>query len=165
MRGLKLARADYECAARILSGYKSSPNEAIKTSATGGILAFTLLATHMDRMVAALAKLIDAEGQGLGSHLAERAQIAADTDEALKMLIPATAAATYSILAKDPGSDRYTRFTLTAAERSEIQRRLRGAFGPSVQDGMKVGQLPLFAAAAALCGFLGDTRWQSAPNR
>ena len=163
MRGLKLAKSDWECAVEILSGYATSTNEAIKTSATGGVLAFTMLSTNMDRLVAAYASLIDAQGQGIGSFFAEQAQIAADTDDALKMLTPSTAAATYSILAKDPGSDRYTRFILTDVERSDILRRIKVAFGPSVQEGLKAGQFPLLAAAATLYGFIADTRWQSAP--
>jgi hypothetical protein len=164
MLGLKLAKADYECAAKILSGYKSSPNTAIKTSSDAGAIAFTLLAMSTERTVASLARLIDAEGQGMGSHLAESSQIAADIDEALKMLVPATAAATYSIVVAEPGSDKLTRLALTAAERSEIQRRLKATFGPSVQGGMKAGQLPLLAAAAAFYGVVADPRWQSTPS-
>lgn len=164
MRGLKLAKTDWECAAQYLSGYHNSTNEPIKISAAAGILAFTLLAEHMDRTVDAYAKLIDAEGQGLGSYLAEQAQISADIDEALKMLTPATAAGTYAIVVAEAGSNKLTRFVLTEAQRAVILQRLRTTFGPSVEKGMQAGQLPLVFAAAALYGFIADPKWQSAPT-
>lgn len=161
--GLKLGKADFDCAASQVSAYAASSNEAIKTSAEGATFVFTLLAKLHERSVAEYKALLDSISEGKlkpGTVLERQAELAASYDEAWKLLIPAVVAGTYAVVEEDPKTRLMSRLALTRAQRDEILRKLRATFGEEIARGLKAGQLPLAAAAAALYQVVGDRQRQ-----
>lgn len=160
---LKLAKGDFDCAGSQVSAYATSSNQAIRTSAEGTTLVFTLLAKLQDRSVAEYKALLDSISEGKlkpGTVLERQAELAAAYDEAWKLLIPAVIAGTYAVVEKDQKTGLMSGLALTRAERDEILRNLRVTFGEDVARGLKAGQLPLTAAAAALYQVVGDPQRQ-----
>lgn len=161
--GLKLAKGDFDCAGSQVSAYAASWNKAIRTSAEGATLVFTLLAKLQDRSVAEYKALLDSISEGKlkpGTVLERQAELAAAYDEAWKLLIPAVIAGTYAVVEENPKTGLMSGLALTRAERDEILRKLRVTFGEDVARGLKAGQLPLTAAAAALYQVVGDPQRQ-----
>ena len=83
-------------------------------------------------------------------------------DEAWEQLPASVATATQGLVRYTSTGRPMAGLRLTGAERAELQTALVRAFGPSIRDGHRGGQVPLDAAAALLYGFLGDSRWRSA---
>jgi hypothetical protein len=162
MINIKLADKDYSCAADILKPYLASSNKAIATSAEAAATVFDAL-VQLDKQSLAMLKNIlnnDPNATNLGD-LAERlSDLGAQADDIWKLLPMATISATYSIIEKDPATQKMSRLNITALQRTEVLSRLKGTFGPSILKGMQAGQLPLEGAAGALCEFLTDTRWR-----
>lgn len=157
--GLKLGKADFECAKSQVSPYATSSNEAIKTSAEGAALVFSLLADLHEKSVAEHKALLDSIGEGKlkpGTVLERLAELGASYDEAWKFLIPAVIAGTYTVVEIEPTTGRMSRLALTRAQRDEVLQKLHSTFGDDVKTGMRAGQLPLTAAAAALYQVVGD---------
>jgi hypothetical protein len=156
---LKLGKADFECANSQVSPFVTSSNEAIKTSAKGAALVFSLLVDLQDKSVAEHKAALDSIAEGklkLGSVLERQAELAAAYDEAWKLLIPAVIASIYAVVEVEPATGLMSRLGLTGAQRDDILKKLHSTFGNDVTGGMRTGQLPLSAAAAALYQVLGD---------
>jgi hypothetical protein len=164
MLALKLAKSDYECAARQVEAYRTSQNKAIKGSAEATALVFAMLVMHTERVTAHFRDLLDGkyDEQGLGSRAEQQAELEAQGDDVWKTLPMSAVMATYSIVQADAKTGKLGRLTLTSSQRSEVLKRLRSTFGPSITSGMKPGQLALEATAGALYGFLSDEQWKSA---
>ena len=157
--GLKLGKADFDCARSQVAPFAASSNKAIKASAEGSALAFSLLADLQQRAVAEHKALLDSIADGKlkpGTALERQADLAASYDEAWKLLIPAVIASTYAVVEVEPTTGLMSRLGLTRAQRDEILQKLTSAFGEDVRAGMKAGQIPLITAAAALYQVLGD---------
>lgn len=157
--GLKLAKADFECAKEQVVPYGTSSNKAIKTSAQGATLVFALLVDLEQRSIEEYKTLLDAAAGGnlkRGTMLERQAELAVKYDEAWKLLITAVIASTYAVVELEPATGRMSRLGLTRTQRDEVLKRLHSTFGDDVKGGMKAGQLPLMAAAAALYEILGD---------
>jgi len=159
--GLKLRKADFDCAGSQVSAYAASSNEAIKTSAEGATFVFTFLAKLDEQSVAEYKAFLDSIGEGKlkpGTVLERQAELGASYDEAWKLLIPAVIAGTYAVVEEDPKTGLMSRLALTRGQRDEILRKLRATFGEDITRGLKAGQLPLTAAAAALYQVVGDPK-------
>jgi hypothetical protein len=157
--GLKLGKADFECAKSQVSPYTTSSIEAIKTSAEGATLVFSLLADLHQKSVAEHKALLDSIGEGKlkpGTVLERTAELAASYDEAWKLLPAAVIAGTYAAVEVEPATGLMSRLALNRTQRDEILQKLRSTFGDDIKQGLKAGQLPLTAAAAALYQVLGD---------
>lgn len=157
--GLKLGKSDFECARSQVGPFAASSNEAIKTSAKGSALVFSLLAELQQKSVAEHKALLDSIAEGQlkpGTALERQAELAASYDEAWKLLIPAVIASTYAVVEVEPTTGLMSRLGLTRAQRDEILLKLTSTFGDDVKRGMRAGQIPLTAAAAALYQVLGD---------
>jgi hypothetical protein len=157
--GLKLGKGDFECAKAQVSPYVTSSNEAIKTSAQGAALVFSLLVDLQDKSVAEHKAFLDAAAEGKvkpGTTLERHAELAASYDEAWKLLITAVIASTYAVVEVEPATGLMSRLGLTRVQRDEVLKKVHSTFGDEVKRGMKAGQLPLVAAAAALYQVLGD---------
>lgn len=156
--GLKLAKADFECAATQVSPYDASTNEAIRASANGVGAVFLRLADFQEQAAHEIELTLDA-GPGefkKGTFLERQAERAASMDETWKLLVPATIMATYSVIEEDPTTGRMSRLALTAKQRDEVLRGLRSIFGEQVTKGMKAGQISLVAAAATIYEVIGN---------
>lgn len=159
--GLKLAKADFECAKSQVSPYTTSSNESIKTSAEGAALVFSLLVDLHEKSVAEHKALLDSiatESLKPGTFLERQAELGASYDEAWKLLIPSVIAGTYAVVEVEPSTGRMSRLALTRAQRDEILEKLQSTFGNDVKKGMKAGQLPLTVAASALYQVVGDSQ-------
>ena len=157
--GLKLGKADFECAKSQVSTYTTSSNEAIKTSAEGTAFAFSLLADLHEKSVAEHKALLDSIGEGKlkpGTVLERQAELVASYDEAWKLLLSAVIAGTYAVVEVEPVTGRMSRLALTRAQRDDILQKLVSTFGNDVTKGMRAGQRPLTAAASALYQVVGD---------
>jgi len=157
--GLKLGKADFECAKSQVSTYATSSNEAIKTSAEGAAFVFSLLADLHEKSVVEHKALLDSIGEGKpkpGTVLERQAELGASYDEAWKLLISAVIAGTYAVVEVEPTTSRMSRLALTRAQRDDILQKLVSTFGSDVTKGMKAGQRPLTAAASALYQVVGD---------
>ena len=161
--GLKLGKADFDCARSQVSSYAASSNRAIRPSAEGATLVFELLAELHERSVAEYKALLDLITEGKlkpGTLLERQAELAVSYDEAWKLLIPAVIAGTYAVVEKNPKTGLMSGLALTPVQRDEILGKLRATFGDDIASGLKAGQLPLTAAAAALYQVVGDPRRQ-----
>lgn len=161
--GLKLGRADFDCARSQVSAYSASSNQAIRTSAEGATLVFELLTQLHDRSVAEYKALLDSISEGKlkpGTVLERQAELAASYDQAWKLLIPAVIAGTYAVVEENPKTGLMSGLALTRTQRDEILGKLRATFGDDITSGLQAGQLPLTAAAAALYQVVGDPRRQ-----
>ena len=157
--GLKLGKADYECAKSQVAPFSASSNEAIKLSAQGVAIVFSVLVNLQQRSVDEYKALLDANAEGKlkpGTLLERQAELAASYDEAWKDLIPAVIASTYAVVEVEPSTGLMSRLGLTRVQRDEILQTLTSAFGNDVRGGMKAGQTSLTAAAAALYQVLAD---------
>ena len=157
--GLKLGKADFECARAQVGPFTTSPNEAIQASAKGAAAVFSLLVNLQQRSVAEHTSLLDSMASGSvkpGTALERQAELAASYDDAWKRLIPAVIASTYAVVEVEPKTGLMSRLALTRAQRSEILIKLTSAFGEEVKRGMRAGQIPLTAAAAILYQVLAD---------
>lgn len=156
--GLKLGKADYECAASQVQPYKASSNDAIQTSAQGVALVFATLAALNDKSVAEHKALLNSLAKGRaepGTFLERQAQLGASYDETWKLLIPAVITGTYAVVEEDPATGRMSGLALTASQRDEILRKLRSTFGAEITKGMQAGQISLVGAAAILYQVIG----------
>lgn len=166
--GLKLGKADFDCAGSQVSAYAASSNQAIRTSAEGATLVFELLAKLHERSVAEYKALLDSISEGKlkpGTVLERQAELAASYDQVWKLLIPAVIAGTYAVVEENPKTGLMSGLALTRAQRDEILGKLRATFGDDIASGLKAGQLPLTAAAAALYQVVGDPRRQLRETR
>lgn len=157
--GLKLGKADFECAASQASPYASSSTETIQASARGAALVFARLADLQDESVAQYTAVLNSkDGRGIeqGTVLEKQAELGAVYDETWKLLVPAAVLATYSVVEADPTTGRMSRLALTAKQRDDILQTLRQTFGEEITKGMKAGQISLVAAAAVLYQVIGD---------
>src|SRR5207247_39627 len=85
--GLKLGKADFDCAGSQVSKYAASSNQAIRTSAEGAALVFALLAQLHERSVAEYKALLDSiseEKLKPGTVVERQAELASSYDEAWK---------------------------------------------------------------------------------
>ena len=159
--GLKLGKADFECARSQVFPFATSSHDAIKTSAGGAASVFSLLVDLQDKAVAEYKALLDSIGEGKlkpGTVLERQAELGASYDEAWKRLMLAVIASTYGVVEVEPTTERMLRLGLTRAQRDEILLKVHSAFGDDVKQGMRAGQLPLTAAASALYQVLGDAQ-------
>jgi hypothetical protein len=157
--GLKLGKADFECAGSQVSPYAASSTETIQTSARGAASVFARLGDLQEQSVAQYTALLNSMGERRvepGTVLEGQAELGASYDEAWKLLIPAAVAATYSVVEKDPTTGRMSRLALTAKQRDDILQQLRSTFGEEIRKGMKAGQISLVAAAAVLYEVIGN---------
>lgn len=163
MLALKLGNRDYQCAATILAPYKGSHDESIKGSAEAAAMVFLALVELNKEFIGFYTKALDAgpDNLKLGSLVEQTAELGAKAHDIWETLPTAAILSTYSIVEADPSSGKLARFKLTSAQRSSILGKLSKMFGPGIQKGMQVGQLPLEVAAAALYGFLNDKKWKS----
>jgi hypothetical protein len=158
--GLKLGKTDFECAKSQVLPFLASSNKAIKISAKGVTLVFSLLVDLQDKSVALYKAALDDIAEGKlkpGSILERQAELAASYDEAWKLLVPAVIASTYAVVEVDPATGLTSRLALTQIQKDEILNKLHTTFGNDIKDGIREGQFPLTAAAAALYQVLGDT--------
>ncbi len=156
--GLKLGKADFECAASQVQPYEASSNDAIQSSAQGVALVFATLAVLNDKSVAEHKALLNSLAKGKaepGTFLEREAQLGASYDETWKLLIPAVITGTYAVVEEDPATGRMSGLALTASQRDEILRKLRGTFGAEITKGMQAGQISLVGAAAILYQVIG----------
>jgi hypothetical protein len=157
--GLKLGKADFECAGSQVSPYASSSTEAIQLSAQAAALVFTSLVALREKSVAQYTAILNStDGRGIerGTALEKQADLGAAYDETWKLLIPAALAATHSVVEEDITTGRMSRLALTATQRDEILQNLRFTFGEEITKGMKAGQISLVAAAAVLYHVIGN---------
>jgi hypothetical protein len=157
--GLKLGKADFECAESQVSPYAASSVETIQISARGAALVFARLAELHQKSVAQHTALLNSIGKGRmepGTVLESQAELGASYDEAWKSLIPAATAATFSVVEEDPTTGRMSGLALTAKQRDKILRNLRSTFGDEITKGMKAGQTSLVASAAVLYEVIGN---------
>ena len=157
--GLKLGKADFECAESQVSPYAASSDETIQTSARGASLVYALLAGLHEKSVAqhtAFLNSIDKGSVEPGTVLENQAELGASYDQAWKLLIPAATAATFSVVEEDPTTGRMSGLALTAKQRDNILRNLRSTFGDEITKGMKAGQSSLVASAAVLYEVIGN---------
>lgn len=155
---LKLAQRDLECATWLLAPFVDSKIETIQTSALGSKVVFERLVKTNQEIVELLKDTVDGKVGSEGTMAERLADINIRADEAWKMLPLATVAATYGLVDR-PSLGTNPRLVITAGERQALLRRLRETFGASIERGVEAGQLSIDAAAAALYGFLSDTRW------
>ncbi len=156
--GLKLGKADYECAASHVQPYAASSHKAIQTSAQGVALVFARLAELNDKSVAEDKAMLNSIGEGkgeLGTFLERQAELGASYDETWKFLIPSAIMGTYAVVEKDPTTGLMSGLAMTASQRDEILGKLRSTFGAEITKGMKAGQISLIAAAAILYDVIG----------
>jgi len=157
--GLKLGKADFECARSQIAPYTASSNELIKKSADGVVFVFTLVADLHQKSVAEHKALLDSIGEGTfrpGTALERQAELGASYDEAWKLLIPAVVLGTYAVVEVEPATGLMSGLALSRAHRDEILQKLHSTFGQEVKKGVQAGQPPLTAAASALYQVLGD---------
>lgn len=162
--GLKLAKADYDCARSQVAPYSASSNGDIKTSAEGAATVFSRLVDLDKATVAGYKALLDSAAQGRplkpSSVLESQAELAARYDETWKYLVPAVAAGADAVVEVEPATGRASRLALTRAQRDDILQKLQSTFGDEVKGGMRGGQRPLIATAAMLYESLVDARWK-----
>jgi len=157
--GLKLGKADFECAALQVSPYAASSPETIQISARGAALVFARLADLREKSVSQYTAILNStDGRGIeqGTVLEKQAELGAAYDETWKLLAPAAAAATYSVVEEDPTTGRMSGLALTAKQRDDILQTLRSTFGEEITRGIKAGQISLVAAAAVLYEVIGN---------
>jgi hypothetical protein len=157
MYDLKLAKADFECAAALVSSYKTSTSEAIKLSAGAAEQSFTQLADLQSETVADLNHVLNAGEREIpkGTLIERRAQRAVSADNAWKLIPQAAIAATYSVVEEDKETKLMSRLALTKTQQDEILRRLRALSGDDVTNGIRAGQHSLVAAASVLYEVVG----------
>jgi hypothetical protein len=167
MLAMKLAQRDYECAASHVAPYKTSMNEAIKTSAQGTTSVFTDLVELDKQSVELYKKLLDtrAVAKDLPSYVEQAAELGAKADDIWKLLPLAVIAATYAVVEADPSTGKMSRLSLTTRQRNDILKKLKDTFGPSIEKGMQVGQLGLEASAGVLFQFLNDRQRKSPDSK
>ena len=157
--GMKLGKADFECARSKIVPFVSSTNEVIETSATGVADALRVLIELKEVSAATVTKLLDDDQIKTGAASAMLADLAALHDQAWHQLILAVVASTYAVVEVEPTTGKMSRLALTRKQRDEITGKLVSAFGPGVKVGLKTGQNLLMSAAATLYQVVAD------PNR
>jgi hypothetical protein len=159
--GLKVGKKDFDCAASQVSPYADSSSEAIRASAEGATLVFTLLSELHERSIGEYRAILDMrDGGRLGTVTERLAELGAAYDETWKLLIPAGILGTYAIVRESPTTGRMSGLALTRVQRDELLRRLRATFGEAVTNGPKAGQHALTATAAVLYLVVGDPQRQ-----
>ena len=162
---LRLANADFECAASQVTPYSDDSRKEVQMSATAAALAFLKLAELIDEQRSYYKQLLDALPSRIprvGSMLDKQAEHAASVDNAWKMLVPAAIAATYAVIEQDPATGLMSRLSLSASERDTILHRLRDVLGDGVTRGVQAGQMALVSAGAVLYEVIGN---QGRPTR
>lgn len=162
MLNLKLADSEFECAGDQLAAYEASANKMIALSAKAARRVYSSIMELDQRLVIVLRDLLDRgpNDPRWGTVSEQVAQIGAEADDAWKLLPMAAVGATYAML--DPAQQG--RLVLTAKDRAGLVTALEGQFGKEVRQGMRAGQQPVVAAAAALHSFISDQKWQSRPS-
>lgn len=159
--GFTLGKADFECAGSHVSPYTASSNTAIKSSAQKAAMVFSQLADLHAKSAAEHKARLDAVGkETVKPGGVSKAKLDASYDRAWKLLIPAVIAGTYAAVEADPATGSVSRLALTGEQRDEILQKLHSTFGDDVTTGMKAGQPPIAAAAAALYLVVGDPQRQ-----
>jgi len=161
--GLKLGKADYECAGSQVSPYASSPNEPIRLSATAVAVVFSRLAELHGEWVSEYKDFLDSIGEGRlkpGTFLEKQAELGASYNKVWKVLIPGVIAGTYAVIEVEPTTGLMSRLVLTPDQRDKILEKLRSTFGEQVTSGIKGGQTSLVAAASALYQVVGNSKYQ-----
>jgi hypothetical protein len=155
---LKRGKSDYECAAALMSPYRASTSKAIAESAEGATAAFASLAKLQAESIERLKTMLNSgpDGENPGSELEGQAEAMESRDKALNLLLMSAIGATFTVIEEDRQTGRMSRLALTRAQRDELLRELRSAFGDEIIGGLKEGQFRLTAAAATIYEVIGN---------
>jgi len=151
---IKLGNEDFQKGINDIDPFTKSKSEAIQLGAAATKTMFLVLIDENKKLIALLTSIADGSGpRGTGSLANSMSDIQLRMDQSWKLLINASIASTYAVLRPDEESDKM-RLNITEQQKRVLMQRLEAAFGPSIKSGLKAGQLPLEAAAAAFYGVL-----------
>jgi hypothetical protein len=167
MLNVKQAGERYRCAASLLDGYLTAPNDAVKTSAESAHFVYTTLRDLDRQFLDEIRSVLDSQGRPIqtGTVLDRLSDVATKKNTAWKMLLLAAVGTTHALVVMPERQDeRLSRLSVTQTERSALLREIENSFGSGVNQGLRAGVSALDGAAAALYAFLADQRWKAATN-
>lgn len=159
MTNARIAISKLERAKDVVRQFSNSDNKAIQTSVRGFDNAYDQLTTALTQSIQSEEKLLSvSNSQELGALLSEASKWGAQADEAWKLLIYATIAASYGLIDNErlTADGKHGYLAITAAQRDQLLADLEHHFGDSVKKGMSVGQYATEAAPAALWNVLNQ---------
>src|SRR5687768_17165957 len=134
----KLANQDYEKGAAVVAPFSKSPVKTIQlsSSATQGIFEEVIEANK--ETMSLFTAIMDGKGpQGMGTLANQVSDNMVKVDNAWKLLVTASIAATYVLLEPEPTTHRM-RLNVTAAQRDQLAASLERTFGANqLKDGLK----------------------------
>lgn len=158
---LKLQQSDYQCAESQVAPYAASSDTLISGAARHVTFIFHQLGQVSDELISQMKVLVDQNTSTPPSDMAERqAKAQSDLEQTCGLLVHAAIFSTYTVIRADPTTGKMSLLALTAAQRDDILGTLRAGFGKEIIGGMKEGQHPVEAAAAALYQVVGNPQYQ-----